>query len=102
VHNEFEGNFSDDNVRLELILNQSINDRTHPMAIFGWGNMESLAGKDKETLCDDVKKYHAEHYSSDRLNLVIQTKFPEGSNIDTLKTWINNSFGTIPNKNYGI
>ena len=73
VNNEFEGQFSDDNVRMELILNQSITDRSHPLAIFGWGNMESLAGRDKETLCDDVRKYYEDHYSSDRLNLVIQT-----------------------------
>ena len=45
VNNEFEGNYPYDSVRTELILNQSITDRTHPCANFGWGNMVSLAGQ---------------------------------------------------------
>jgi nardilysin len=59
VDSEFEGNFSYDNVRAELILSESIQDKKHPCAQFGWGNLTSLtaSGKD-DSLWNDLKSFY--------------------------------------------
>jgi secreted Zn-dependent insulinase-like peptidase len=62
VNEEFEANFPNDSVRSELLLSecsgQAYKDFVHPCAKFGWGNKESLNGENKETLWEDVKKFH--------------------------------------------
>ena len=42
VNDEFESNFPYDSVRGELILNQCVKDKTHPLSKFTWGNFTSL------------------------------------------------------------
>lgn len=44
VNSEFEGHFSSDSVRGELIEKEHIEDKDHPIFQFGWGNMKSLYG----------------------------------------------------------
>ena len=71
VHQEFEGNFPYDSVRTELLLNQCVNDKTNPCSKFSWGNLESLAGKNKDTLYDDLQIFFAEQYSADRMSVAV-------------------------------
>ena len=97
VDSEFEGNFSYDNVRAELILSESIEDKEHPCAQFGWGNLMSLTAKGKETLWNDLKSFYEEQYSADRTYLVIQSK----NDIKEIRSWVTESFGILPNKNLG-
>jgi len=50
VNDEFEGNFPYDSVRGELLLNQSVKNKSHPLSKFTWGNILSLTQTSKETL----------------------------------------------------
>ena len=58
-----------------------------------------MKGKNEETLLDDLAKFYKEQYSADRISLVIQTKTSD--NLKELRKWVEESFGTIPNKNLG-
>ena len=72
VNDEFENNFPADSVRSELIMNETIKDKTHPCSKFGWGNMKSLTehGFD-DALWNDLKAFHAAQYSADRMSIVL-------------------------------
>ena len=94
VDSEFEGNFSYDNVRAELILSEIIQDKNHPCAQFGWGNLASLTASGKDSLWDDLKAFYESHYSAERTYLVIQSK----NDISEIKGWVKESFGILPNK----
>ena len=39
-----------------------------------WGNKKSLLREDKTELWNDLKKFFEEHYSADRMKLVIEVK----------------------------
>lgn len=101
VDSEFEGNFSYDNVRAELILAESITDRNHPCASFGWGNKKSLVEKGEDTLLKDLRSFFDSHYSADRTYVVIQTMIPDGKDLSELKGWVTKSFGILENKKLG-
>ena len=94
MDSEFEGNFSYDNVRAELILSESIPDKSHPCAQFGWGNLTSLTAKGEDSLWDDLKLFYEQQYSAERTYLVIQSK----NDIVEIKTWVKETFGILPNK----
>ena len=57
VDSEFEGNFPLDSVRAELILAESIEDKTHPCSKFGWGNKKSLMENGEDGLWEDLKSF---------------------------------------------
>ena len=99
VNDEFEGNFPYDSVRSELLLNENVTDKTHPCSKFGWGNLFSLTKGGKDTLWEDLKSFHNDQFSSDRMSVVVQAKLPQGSDLNELKKWVTESFGIIPNKN---
>jgi len=101
INSEFESCFADDTVRSEVLLTELVKDKTHPASIFGWGNLESLTKSGKQSLYDDVRKFHSEYYSADRMCVVVQTKLPTNQRIDTLKHWITQSFSVISNHNLG-
>ena len=85
VDSEFEGNYSYDNVRAELILAESITDKMHPCASFGWGNKKSLIEKGEDTLWKDLRSFFDSHYSADRTYVVIQTMIPDGKDLSELR-----------------
>lgn len=85
VDSEFEGNFPFDSVRAELILAESVTDRTHPCAKFGWGNKKSLMENGEDGLWKDLKNFFEKQYSADRIYVVIQTSLPEGKDLSELK-----------------
>jgi secreted Zn-dependent insulinase-like peptidase len=43
----------------------------HLLRQFAWGNLKSLQSDDTDALWADLKKFHEEHYSSDRIAMVI-------------------------------
>ena len=67
---------------------------------FIFGNIESLHGENKETLNDDLRNFYESQYSSDRCSLVIQVKTKD--DCKELRGWIEETFGTVENKNYGL
>jgi len=50
---------------------ECVKDKSHPAANFGWGNLVSLTAGGKDTLYDDVKKFHGDFYSADRMCVVL-------------------------------
>ena len=56
------------------MLCSNTSDKKHIYNRFTWGNIKSLTEKNPDTLIDDVRKFFNEHYSSDRMKLVIQVK----------------------------
>ena len=101
VNSEFEENYPVDSTRAELILVQEVKEPGHPAAIFGWGNFQSLTEAGEDDLCADVKSFFDQHYSPDRMVLVIQAKLPEGDDLKTLETLVAETLGPIPSKNLG-
>ena len=61
--------------------------------------MKSLDDEDKASLWQDLRKFYDDHYSSDRITLVIQTRTPD--NCEKLTQWVTKSFSVIPNKKLG-
>jgi nardilysin len=101
VDSEFEGNFPFDSVRAELILAESVTDRTHPCAKFGWGNKKSLMENGEDGLWEDLKTFFEKQYSADRIYVVIQTSLPESKDLSELKTWVKETMGILENKGFG-
>ena len=85
-------------------MNEIVQDKTHPFSKFGWGNKVSITGKDKEVnenLWKDLKQFYLDHYSADRTYLCIQAKIPEGKDLSELKSWVDEYFSIIPNRQFG-
>ncbi len=98
--------FTLDQVRSELILNESIPEG-HPLRKFAYGNEKTLMNGEKKLsesskLYSDLKAFHQSQYSADRMNLVISAEIPPYSSLEELKQWVQTSFGIIPNKKLGI
>ena len=63
--------YPDDNTRMVQVLQAETAHKEHIFNKFCWGNLVSLKGKNEETLWDDLKSFYDEHYSADRIHLVI-------------------------------
>ena len=99
VHSEFKMNYPDDNARMVQVM-QKTSQPDHIFNRFIFGNIESLHGENKETLNDDLRNFYESQYSSDRCSLVIQVKTKD--DCKELRGWIEETFGTVENKNYGL
>jgi secreted Zn-dependent insulinase-like peptidase len=77
-----------DNVRAELILAESITDKKHPCAAFGWGNKKSLTEKGEDSLWQDLKTFFDTQYSAERMYIVVQTMVPNGKDLSEVKQWV--------------
>ena len=92
--------YPDDNVRMVQVLQTETANRNHVFNKFCWGNLESLKRENEETLWDDLKGFYDQHYSAERISLVVQVKTKD--NCKELRSWIEESFGILENKNNGI
>lgn len=114
---EFEGCYSCDEVRTELLLSEQIKDREHVLAKFSWGNIKSIGrgvqvkkdgtiSKEDEaewdSLWQDVKAFYNEYYSADRIFVVVQAIIPPSHSLKDIEQWVTDSFSHIKNKNYGL
>ena len=98
VHSEFKMNYPDDNVRMIQVMQNACN-QNHIFNRFVFGNNESLKGQNEDTLNEDLNDFYKAQYSADRCNLVIQVKTKD--NCKELREWIDETFGTLTNKNLG-
>ena len=65
-----------------------------------WGSKKSLKKHgDEDSLWEDLNSFFEEQYSADRMKLVIQVKTKD--NLADLRSWVEQSFSIIENKNYG-
>ena len=76
IDSEFKLIKPDDYARLIQVLKETSNDN-HIFQQFAWGNLKSLHDEDKKGLWQDLRKFYDDHYSSDRMTLVIQTRTPD-------------------------
>ena len=100
VESEFKMVQVNDNARSLQVLQNECSSKDNVFCCFAWGNNDSLRGNgDNEALWNQLRKFHAEKYSADRMKLVIQAKTKD--NLKELKGWVEKYFGTITNKNFG-
>ena len=100
VESEFQMCYPDDNTRLVQILQEETFHKDHIFNRFLWGNLVSLRGEDEATLWDDLKAFYEEHYSAERVALVVQVKTRD--HCKELSEWIKESFKVVPNRQKGI
>lgn len=91
VNSEYEIDVSGDGWKLLHLLSLISNDN-HPMSRFTIGNNESLL---KEDIVKYLKDFHASHYSSNLMALVVKTPM----SLDDMEEWLRQSdFTKIVNK----
>ncbi|MEM8728162.1 MAG: insulinase family protein, partial [Chlamydiota bacterium] len=87
VDQEHDKNIESDGSRLWMVFKETGNPR-HPNARFSTGNRETLGGIPQNV----VKRWHKNHYGSDRAHLVLYSTLP----IEKLKTETARLFSSIP------
>ena len=97
VDSENKKNLQNDSWRLHQ-LNKSLSNPNHPYCHFSTGNYETLRDgpiKRGVQIRDECMRFHADHYSANRMKLVVLGK----ESLDTLQSWVEEFFGPIENKN---
>ena len=97
VDSENKKNLQSDNWRLSQ-LNKSLSNPKHPFHHFSTGNLETLRDGPRKRgveIREEFIKFHDEHYSANRMKLVVLGKEP----IDELEAWVVELFAEVPNKN---
>lgn len=89
VDQEHAKNIEHDGWRMYMIQKE-IGNAKHPNAKFSTGNSETLGAMPQETL----KKWHQDHYSADRMHLVLYSNLP----IEELKTLAAEKFSEVPRR----
>ena len=96
VDSENKKNLQSDNWRLSQ-LNKSLSNPQHPYHQFSTGNLKTLRDEPKKRgveVRDEFMKFHAQHYSSNRMKLVVLGKEP----LDELESWVGDLFADVRNK----
>ena len=96
VDSENKKNLQSDNWRLSQ-LNKSLSNPKHPYHHFSTGNLQTL--KDQPTkrgvkIRDRFIQFHDEHYSANRMKLVVLGREP----LDELQSWVAELFAGVVNK----
>ena len=97
VDSENKKNLQSDNWRLAQ-LNKSLSNPQHPYHQFSTGNLKTLRDEPKKRGVEvrtEFMHFHAKHYSSNRMKLVVLGKEP----LDQLETWVGDLFADIINQN---
>ena len=96
VDSENKKNIQSDNWRLSQ-LNKSLSNAKHPYHHFSTGNLGTLRDEPRKRGVDvreEFMKFHAEHYSANRMKLVVLGREP----LDELEEWVGNLFSDVQNK----
>lgn len=95
VNSEANQRLQSDSVRQMQVLCHSAAEG-HPYRKFSCGNIKSLVEDVKraggKTLREQLLQHHEEHYSAERMSLVLLGAEP----LDTLAAWIEELFGPVP------
>lgn len=93
VHSEYSSKMLDDFRRGYDVFKHLLNP-AHPMAKFSVGSLQSLAGDgDYDALRDQLMTFYREHYSANKMRLVVYGAEP----LDVLQGWVETKFSAIPN-----
>lgn len=90
IDQEYAQNVENDDIR-EYYIHKELTIPDHPNHAFSMGNAESLRKVSQDTL----KKWYHEHYSANRMRLVVISDLP----LDQLKQIVIHDFKDIPNTN---
>ncbi|XP_059612508.1 nardilysin [Phlebotomus argentipes] len=92
VDSEFLTRSKDDMARLEQLISSQAN-TDHPCHLFAWGNLETLKHNiSDQALHDRVAEFQKRHYSSHRMYLTLQARYP----LDELERVARKYFSDIP------
>ncbi|KAF2113788.1 Metalloenzyme, LuxS/M16 peptidase-like protein [Lophiotrema nucula] len=97
VDSENKKNLQIDTWRLHQ-LNKALSNPKHPYNHFSTGSFKTLHDEPLARgvkIRDEFMKFHSEHYSANRMKLVILGR----EDLDTLEGWAEEIFSQIPNKN---
>ena len=96
VDSENKKNLQSDNWRL-MQLSKSLSNPQHPYHHFSTGNLETLRDEPRKRgveVRDEFMKFHDNHYSANRMKLVVLGKEP----LDELEAWVGDLFADVQNK----
>ncbi|MGK2914220.1 MAG: insulinase family protein [Porticoccaceae bacterium] len=95
VNSEFRLKIRDDGRREWDVLSELINPR-HPLSHFSVGDLETLADRPQDPVREDLVAFYREHYSADRMALVVLGKEP----LAELETAVRSRFSAVPNHDH--
>ncbi|MCD8522070.1 MAG: insulinase family protein [Saccharospirillaceae bacterium] len=91
VHAEYSSKLKDDFRRIYSAEKQAMNPE-HPYASFATGNLDTLSDRADSKIRDDLLTFYNNHYSADRMTLVLASKDP----LDQLESWAKSHFSAVP------
>ncbi len=94
VHSEYKARIKNDYRRQLNVFSEVVNP-AHPASKFSVGNLDTLADTDKSLVRDDLLKFYGEHYSANRMTLVVLAP----NSLDELESMVASRFEAVPNKN---
>lgn len=90
IDSEYAKNIENDGYRMYYVLKE-LSNPTHPNHLFSSGNKSSL----EQVSQDSLKKWYKEHYSANRMELIISSPLP----LEELQQLVVTNFKDIPNHN---
>lgn len=93
VHSEYQARIQDD-FRRGYDVYRSVVNPAHPEAKFNVGSLTTLADRPDDKVRDDLLRFYEEHYSSDKMSLVVLGNYP----VATLKKMVESRFSQVPKK----
>lgn len=91
VHAEYKSKYKDDFRRIFSAEKQAMNPE-HSYASFSTGNLDTLSDRDGSKIRDELLTFYAEHYSSDRMTLVLAGNY----SLEQLEQWAVSHFTDVP------
>lgn len=93
VEAEYRAKYRDDFRRIYSAEKQALNPK-HPYAQFSVGSLDTLADRDGRSIRDELIQFYEQHYSADRMTLVLSGNFP----LKQLERWVKARFADIPKR----
>jgi secreted Zn-dependent insulinase-like peptidase len=93
VHSEYQIKLSSEYWRAAAARKQILNP-AHPDSRFSIGALDTLADRPGDPVRDDLLAFYAEHYSADRMGLVVLGREP----LDQLQSWARERFSAVPKR----
>lgn len=94
VNSEYQAKIKDDS-RLQYELIKTASNPQHPFSQFSVGNLHTLADRQNKSIRDDLLTFYRQHYSANRMSLVVLGKQP----VAELQRMVKERFSAIANHN---
>lgn len=97
VNAEYSAKLKEDFRRIYSAEKQAMNP-AHPFAHFATGNLDTLSDRPDSKVRDDLVNFYNNHYSSDRMTLVLAGNYP----LEQLQGWAEQRFNSIPKRDLPV